>query len=186
MSNKLLSLSLTDMHFNDETSINTSDAINMILQKGGEFEYNNTTNLIIGVALLAIAGVIFIGENNYETAIANIDYINCNVSNCIVGAQFLVNGNTYKKDFIVDMSFTRPTNNKVTITYQIENPNNNYLGTSNYDMIMYILTAVGIFFIGIWHYLSSGTNTNSSFYTPSLSVYTKTETPAGLYEISKK
>jgi len=57
----------------------------MLFQTGGDFEYNNTTNLIIGIALLAISGVIFIGENNYVSVDASIDYLNCDSTKCLLG-----------------------------------------------------------------------------------------------------
>jgi hypothetical protein len=174
------------MPFNNQSPIGTTEVINILLQQGGEFEYNNSTNLIIGIALLAVGGVIFIGENNYSSVNGTIDYLNCNVSNCLLGVQFTVNGNTYKKDFSVDASYTRPANNQVTITYEIANPNNNYLGTSSYNTIMYILLGTGIFFMALWGYLSSPGSKNTSFYVPGLSIYTKTETPSGLYVVSKK
>jgi hypothetical protein len=186
MKNDLVSLSLTDMPFNNRESIRTSDAIRMIMQTGGTFEYNNTTNLIIGIALLAIGGVIFIGENNYTTVNASIDYLNCTSTDCLLGVQFGVNSNTYKKEFNVDINFIRPTDNNITITYEITNPNNNYMGTSNYNMIMYILIGVGLFFIGLWKYISSGTDDNSSSIEATDSIYKKTETPSGLYVVSKK
>ena len=186
MTNDLLSLSLTDMPFNNTKSIGTTEAINMLFQTGGDFEYNNTTNLIIGIALLAISGVIFIGENNYATVDASIDYLNCDSTKCLLGIQYVVNGITYKKDFPVDINYTRPDNNQITITYQLSNPTNNYMGTSNYNTIMYILIVLGLFFIGMWYYLSTKKNGSSSFQGPSLSIYTKTETPSGLYVVSKK
>lgn len=186
MSKELVSLSLTDMSFNNFESIETMDAIKMLIQKGGEFEYDNTTNLIIGIALLAVAGVIFIGENNYAVTNGNINYLNCNTTNCVLGVQYQVKGNTYKKDFTVDVKYTRPTNNNVVITYETSDPNNSYMGTSNYKTVMYIMVGGGIFFLGLWYYLSSKKKTDSSFFGPSLSIYTKTETPSGLYVVSKK
>lgn len=186
MNNDLVSLSLTDMPFNNRESIRTSDAIKILLQSGGNFEYNNTTNLIIGIALLAIAGVIFVGENNYTTVNASIDYLNCSSTNCLLGVQFRANGDTYKKDFIVDMNFIRPTNNYVTVTYELTNPNNNYMGTSNYNIIMYILIGLGLFFIGLWNYVSCNKECNSSTLDLTDTIYKKTETPSGLYVVSKK
>lgn len=186
MINDLVSLSLTDVPFNNKESIGTTEVINMLFQTGGDFEYNNTTNLIIGIALLAISGVIFIGETNYTTVDASIDYLNCDMTKCLLGVHFIVDGNTYKKDFPVDINYIRPDNNKITITYELSNPTNNYMGTSNYNMIMYILIVVGLFFIGMWYYLSTKTNKSSTFPGPSLSIYTKTETPSGLYVVSKK
>ena len=138
----------------------------------------------IGIALLAISGVIFIGENNYVTINTNINYLNCNSVNCLLGVQFTANGNIYKKDFYVDMNYVRPENNQVTITYEISNPNNNYIGASNYNTIMYILIAIGIFFISLWYYLSSKKD-GSIFSGPSLSIYTQTETPSEMYKPSK-
>jgi hypothetical protein len=186
MNNDLVSLSLTDMPFYNRESIRTSDAINILIQTGGTFEYNNTTNLIIGIALLAIAGVIFIGENNYTTANARIDYLNCSSTNCLLGVQFGVNGDTYKKDYTVDMNFIRPSNNYVTVTYELTNPNNNYMGTSNYNIIMYILIGLGLFFIGLWNYVSCNKECNSSTLESTDIIYKKTETPSGLYVVSKK
>jgi hypothetical protein len=174
------------MPFNNKESIGTTDAINMLFQTGGDFEYNNTTNLIIGIALLVISGVIFIGENNYATVDASIDYLNCDSTKCLLGVQYVVNGITYKKDFPVNINYTRPDNNQITITYELSNPTNNYMGTSNYNTIMYILIVLGLFFIGMWYYLSTKKNGSSSFQGPSLSIYTKTETPSGLYVVSKK
>ncbi len=186
MTNDLLSLSLTDMPFDNTKSIGTTEAINMLLQTGGDFEYNNTTNLIIGIALLSISVVIFIGENNYATIDGSIIYLNCDSTQCLLGVQYIVNGTTYKKDFPVDINYIRPDNNRVTITYELSNPTNNYMGTSNYDTIMYILIAIGIFFIGMWYYLSTKKSGSSSFSGPSMSIYTKTKTPSGLYVVSKK
>ena len=186
MIDNLVSLSLTDMPFNNTKSIGTTDAINMLFQTGGDFEYNNTTNLIIGIALLAISGVIFIGGNNYAIVDASIDYLNCDLTQCLLGVQYIVNGITYKKDFPVDINYTRPNNNLISITYELSNPTNTYISTSNYNVIMYILILLGLFFIGMWYYLSTKKNGNSSFQGPSLSIYTKTETPSGLYVVSKK
>jgi len=186
MSKDLVSLSLTDMSFNNVDSIKTPELISMLIQKGGEFEYDNTTNLIIGIALLVVAGVIFIGENNYAVTNANINYLNCNTTSCLLGVQYQVDGNTYKKDFTVDMNYVRPSNNQLIITYDSSDPNNSYMGTSNYNTIMYVMIGAGIFFLGLWYYLSSKKRTNSTFFGPSLSIYTKTETPSGLYVVSKK
>jgi hypothetical protein len=172
MTNDLLSLSLTDMPFNNRTSIRTSDAINALLQTGGEFEYNNTTNLIIGIVLLVISGIIFIGENNYMTINTNINYLNCNQDNCLLGVQFVVDGKTYTKEFNVDLNYVFPDNNQITITYQISNPNNNYIGNYDYNTLVYILSAIGIFFIGLWYYLSSRNSTSKK---ASLGIYTESE-----------
>ena len=185
MSKDFISLSLTDMSFNNYDSTKTSDVINMLTQIGGEFEYNNTTNLIIGIALLVVSGVIFIGENKYTVINGTIEYLNYNALNCLLGIQYQVNGNTYKKDFTVDINYVRPPNNIVIVSYEQSNPNNSYIGTSNYNMIMYIMTGIGIFFIGLWYYLLRK-KTDGTFLGPSLSIYTKTETPSGLYVVSKK
>jgi hypothetical protein len=174
------------MTFNNDESINTIDALNMLIQKGGEFEYNNTTNLIIGIALLAVSGVIFIGENNYVVTNANVNYLNCNTSNCALGVQYQVNGNTYTKNFTVDVNYVRPSNNQITITYESSDPNNSYMGTSSYNMIMYIMICGGLFFIGLWYYLSIKKKSDGASFDSSLSIYTKTETPSGLFVVSKK
>ena len=158
----------------------------MLTQTGGDFEYDNTTNLIIGIALLVVAGIIFIGENSYVATNGNINYLNCNTTNCLLGVQYQVNGSTYKKDFIVDMNYIRPSNNQISVTYEVENPNNSYMGTSNYNAVMYGRIGGGIFFLGLWHYLSSKKRTDSTYFGPSFSIYTKTETPSGLYVVSKK
>jgi hypothetical protein len=185
MSN-LLSLSLTDMSFNNFESLKTPEIINMLVQKGGEFEYNNTTNLIIGIALLAVGGVIFIGENNYLETDGYINYLNCNNTNCSLGVQYQVNGNTYKKEFTVSIDYVRPSNNKIQVTYESSDPNNSYMGSSNYNSIIYAMFGGGIFFIILWYYLSTSKKESNTFFVPSLSIYTKTETPSGLYVISKK
>ena len=183
MSKDLLSLSLTDRPFYNN-SVDTSEIFNAFTQTGGEFEYNNTTNLIIGISLLAIAAIIFIGENNWNTTTTNIDYLNCNPNNCTLGLDYQVNNITYKKDFNVDLNYERPGNNQVTITYEISNPSNSYLGTSNYNIIMLILFGFGLFFIGIWQYLSSK-KTSTSTFNPSLSFYSKSEIPSEIYTEKK-
>lgn len=186
MNRDLVSLSLTDMSFNNFDSVKTPELISMLIQKGGEFEYDNTTNLIIGIALLVVAGIIFIGENNYAVTNGNINYLNCSTTSCLLGVQYQVSGITYKKDFTVNMDYLRPSDNQITITYDTTNPANSYMGTSNYDTIMYIMIGVGIFFLGLWYWLSSKKEANSTFFGSSLSIYTKTETPSGLYVVSKK
>jgi hypothetical protein len=178
MNNDLLSLSLTDMKFN-ENSVATTEIIKMLVQTGGEFEYNNTTNLIIAIAFISIATIIFIGENNWITINTNIDYLNCNAGGCVLGLDYQINGTTYKKEFNVSQDFARPSNNQVTITYDTSNPNNSYMGSSNYNILIYSLYGLGIFFMCIWYYLSS--DKNSSSYEPSVSFYSKSEIPSEIY-----
>lgn len=186
MTKDLLSLSLTDIPFNNNESVATSEIINMLVQTGGDFEYNNTTNLIIGIALLAIGGIIAIGENNWTTINANIEYLNCNLTNCTLGVDYQVNGITYKKDFTIDLDYLNYSSKQITITYDLSDPSNSYLGTSNYNTIMFALFGVSIFFLGLWYYLSTKEKSLSSSFTPSLSIFTKTETPTGLYTVSDK
>lgn len=186
MSNDLISLSLTDFIFNNYESIDTMDAIKMLTQKGGEFEYNNSTNLIIGIALLVIAGVIYIGENNFKVTNGNINYVNCNKTNCTLGVEYQVNNNIYNKEYNLNVSYVNYPNNQVVITYESLNPNNSYVGTSNYNTIIYLLVGGGLFFLGLWYYFCTKRGSDSSFFGEDLNIYTKTETPSGLYVVSKK
>ena len=179
MNKDLLSLSLTDMQFNNSTNA-TSDIMKMIVQTGGEFEYNNTTNLIISIAFFAIATVVYIGENNWNTLYTNIDYLNCSSAGCVLGLDYQINGTSYKKEFNVSNDFSRPANNQVQITYEISNPSNSYMGTSNYNTVAMVLYGLGILFLGIWYYLSID-NSKSSSYSPSISFYKKSEIPTELY-----
>ena len=135
------------------------------------------------VAFIASATVILIGENNWNTINTNIDYLNCNTGGCVLGLDYQINGKTHKKEFSVSKDFVRPSNNQVTITYDTTNPNNSYLGSSNYNIIIYSLYGLGIFFICIWCYLS--TDKKSSSYEPSISFYSKSEIPSEIYSIAK-
>jgi hypothetical protein len=186
MSKELLSLSLTDMSFNNFESISTMQALKMLIQKGGDFEYNNATNLIIGIALLAIGGVIFIGENSSAVTNGTINYLNCNTKNCVLGVQYQVNAITYNKDFIVDLKYERPADGIIVVTYETSDPNSSRIGATNYNTIMYIMFGLGIFFLAMWYYLSMDNKKESIFFEPSVSIYTKTETPSGLYVVSKE
>jgi len=180
MNKDLLSLSLTDMQFNNSPNA-TSDIMKMIIiQTGGEFEYNNTTNLIISIAFLAIATVVYIGESNWNTVNTNIDYLNCTSTGCILGLDYQIDGTTYKKEFNVSNDFSRPVNNQVQINYEISNPSNSYMGTSNYNTLVMVLGGLGILFLGIWYYLSIDSSKSSS-YSPSISFYKKSEVPSELY-----
>jgi hypothetical protein len=185
MEKNLLSLSLTDMSFDNITSLKTPEVINLLLQKGGDFYYNNTTNLIIGLAFIALSVVIFIGENNYLTTSGNIIYLNCNNDNCSLGVQYSVDSITYKKEFTVESDYLRPDNNQVSISYESSYPNNSRLGSSNYNTIIYTMGGIGLFFICLWFYFSSEKSTKIDF-NPSFDIYTKTSTPNGLYVVSKK
>lgn len=179
MTKDLLSLSLTDMQFNND-SVATSEVIRMIVQTGGEFEYNNTTNLIISIALISIATVIMIGENNWSCIDTNIDYMNCNAGGCVLGLDYQINGVTYKKEFNVNNNYLRPSNNRVTITYEVSNPNNSYMGVSNYNILICVLYGLGIFFLGMWFCLSKE-NSKPSSYNPSINFYSKSDIPSDLY-----
>jgi hypothetical protein len=184
MISDLLSLSLTDMPLNKNKSVRTSEAIDMIFQTGGEFEYNNSTNLIIGIALLVIAIVIFIGESNWTTITADVEYLNCNMSNCTLGVNYLVNGMTYKKDFTVSIDYQRPSDNKVDLSYESGNPATSYLGPSNYNNYIYIFGGLGILFLGIWFTYLNKSEGSSSF-IPTLNFSSKTETPGLIYSVSE-
>lgn len=183
MDKDLLSLSLTDMQFNNN-SVATSEIIRMIVQTGGDFEYNNTTNLIIGIALLSIATVILIGENNWSSINTNIDYLNCSTGGCVLGLDYQIGGITYKKEFNMSNDYVRPSNNQVTITYEISNPKNSYMGVSNYNALIFILYGLGIFFLGLWFY-SSRDKSKTSTYNPTIDFYNKSEIPRGIYVTEK-
>jgi len=179
MNKDLLSLSLTDMQFNNSENT-TSDIMKMIVQTGGEFEYNNTTNLIISIAFFAIATVVYIGESNWNTLYTNIDYLNCSSTGCILGLDYQIDGTSYKKEFNVSNDYSRPANNQIQITYEISNPSNSYMGTSNYNTLAMVLGGLGILFLGIWYYLSIDSSIGIS-YSPSISFYKKSEIPSELY-----
>lgn len=180
MNKDLLSLSLTDMQFNNSPNV-TSDVMKMIIiQTGGEFEYNNTTNLIIGIAFLAIATLIYIGESNWNTVNTNIDYLNCSPNGCVLGLDYQIDRTTYKKEFNVSNDFSRPANNQVQINYDISNPSNSYMGTTNCNTLTVLLGGLGILFLCIWYYLLND-NSKSSSYSPSINFYKKSEIPSELY-----
>lgn len=182
MNSDLLSLSLTDMLLNKNNLVNTTEAIEMIVQSGGNFEYNNSTNLIIGVALLVIATVVFIGESNWKTINANVEYLNCSMSDCTMGIDYQVNGMTYKKDFVVPLDYKRPSNNKVELSYDTSDPKNSYLGSSNYNNYIYVLVGLGIIFLGIWcAYLDK--NEGHGSFIPTLNFSGKTEQPGLIYSV---
>ena len=180
MISDLLSLSLTDRPLNNDQSLRTSELINMIVQQGGNFEYNNSTNLIIGIALLVIATVIFIGENNWASVNARVEHLNCNMSNCILIVEYHVNNTTYKKDYIVPSDYKRPSDNHVMISYDLSNPSISYLGTSNYNNYVYILAGVGVIFLGIWCVFLDKNASYSSF-IPALNFSSKTESQNAIY-----
>lgn len=129
-----------------------------INQIGGEFEYDNSTNLIIGLILITIAVVIFIGKNNWLSTNANLDYMNCNTNNCVIGLDYQVNGNLYKKEFTVPLDYNKSLLNNIIITYNPENPNSSYFGNDKYNDYVYILGGVGIIFLVIYYFFTNSTN----------------------------
>lgn len=179
----LLSLSLTDRPLNQNKTLETSEIINMIVQKGGEFEYNNTTNLIIGIAILVVATVIFIGESNWVNTTAHIEYLNCSLSNCVLGVEYRANETIYKNEFTVPLDYKRPANNIVDISYELSSPKSCVLGSSNYNNYVYILFGAGIIFLSIW-YLQMDKSSHSSPFISGLNFSSRTEPSNTIYSMT--
>lgn len=180
MYSELLSLSLTDRPLQQNNILETSEIVNMILQKGGEFEYNNTTNLIIGISILVIATVIFIGESNWTTTTAEIEYLNCNLSNCILGISYQVGETIYKNEFPVLLDYQRPSTNQIIISYDKTNPKSCSLNSSNYNNYIYILIGFGLIFLVCW-YSNSESSSSDDLSIPSLNFSSKTDASNAIY-----
>lgn len=184
MISELLSLSLTDRPLNQNNTLETSEVIKIIVQKGGEFEYNNTTNLIIGLSVLVIATIIFIGESNWITTNAQINYLNCGLSNCALGVEYQVNNTIYKNEFTVPLNYQYPANNQVNISYDVTNPKSCNLSSLNYNNYIYILIGIGIIFMGIW-YSRLDVSSRGSLFVPSLNFSSKTESSNTIYSMTE-
>ena len=181
MTKELLSLSLTDIKFNSNSDMNTSDMIKMIIQEGGSFEYTNATNLIIAVATFVIAIVILLGENNWTMTVGRITYLNCSISNCSMGVEYIVDGITYNNEFIVPLNQNYMVKNQIDIKYENSNPNNSRIDTTNYNTYIYILFGISIFFTCIWM-LSHRNSGDDDTYIPSLNFSSKTDSENLLYK----
>ena len=174
------------MELRNDYSLDSLDAINNILQEGGTID--NTTNLIIGISLLVVGIIIYIGNSNYSSTNGKINYMNCNSNHCVLYVEYVHNYTVYTKEFILDKNYTCPPDNLVNITYETSNPNNCYIGSSNYSILTYLLMGTGLFFVVLWYFISidmSDLGLGLGI-LPDFSSYTKTETPTGLYVVSKK
>lgn len=178
----LSSLSISDLKLRKNYSIDSIEAIDNILQQGGTL--SNTTNLIIGISLLVLGIVIFIGNNNYSSTTGKINYMNCNGKNCVIFVEYTVNNSVFVKEFLLDKNYTCPPDNLVNIIYEISNPDNCYIGSNIYSTLMYLLMSTGIIFIVFWYLVSIGVDSFGLISDNNL--YSKTETPNGLYVVSRK
>ena len=179
----LTSLSISELELRNDYSINSSEAIRNILQKGGTI--SSTTNLIIGISLLVLGIIIYIANSNYSMVLGKINYMNCNGNNCVVYVQYQISHAVYVKEFLLDKNYKCPPDNMIPITYDNSNPNNCYIGQENYSTLRWTLLGFGALFILFW----AGSTTelfDINNFIPEFSLYTKTETPSGLYVVSKK
>lgn len=152
MKSKLETLSLTDFYSFDNPTYSPNTLVKMILQKGGEFAYDNTTNFILGLGLIVIAVVVLMYENNYIETTANILYTKCSNTNCLIGVEFYVGNVLYKKELTSDNNYVKSLTNTETISYLVTNPDKCYLGYRDYNFYSYVIGGIGTFLFLTWMY----------------------------------
>jgi hypothetical protein len=138
--------------YNNNFSLGSVKLLKIIYQKGGEFGYNNYTNLLLGLSFITIAIAILLGERNWKNKKANINNINCSSSNCLLNINYETDdGKIYNKDLSVSKDYKNESR-KVDILYNLENPEICHLKNENLINYIYILLGSGMLFLIIWFF----------------------------------